>query len=183
MKRNYCILLLIVLGACNIKEQSEIQSEVLATKEVISISADSLVSLFAKDSTAAVDLYMDKVLSVSGEVGFFEQLNDTIEFQTNDTLPAIVEWFVNRIESDINTSNIVFKAGAVSARNKVPFTMTATFPKEYRKELKGVKEKSKVVVRGRLEFISTVYTRNADSTRTPNAYILSLQGCVVDKKE
>jgi hypothetical protein len=182
MKRNYYVLLLILLGACNIKEQSEIQSEVLATKDVISISADSLVNAFAKDSAAAADLYMDKVLSISGDVRIFEQF-DTIDIQVNDTLPSAIKWVLNRIESDVNTTNIIFDHMAKPVGRSVGYQLNATFPREYRQPLKGVKEKSKLVIRGRLEFVNTLYVRNADSTRTPIAYYLSLQGCVVDKKD
>jgi hypothetical protein len=66
-------LLLAFLGACNIKEQSEIQKEVLASEEIITINADSLVNRFAKDSSGAVDEYMGKVISVSGvrAVGYY----------------------------------------------------------------------------------------------------------------
>ncbi|MBO9702229.1 MAG: hypothetical protein J7604_18615 [Sporocytophaga sp.] len=180
MKKNILICSLIFLiSACNIKEQSEIQKEVLASDEIISISADSLLSNFYKDSTAATEMYMDKVLSIHGTVGIFEQL-DTIKFNRKDSLPYVVNWLLNRIESDINTSNVIFKSGA-SFKNKKPgYSLSATFPKEYRRELAGIKEESNITVKGKLEHISVVSSTQADSTKKAIAYILSLQGCVLD---
>jgi len=180
MKRIIVICSLIFLiTACNIKEQSEIQKEVLASEEIISISADSLLHNFCKDSAAATEMYMDKVLSIHGTVGVFEQL-DTIKFNKKDSLPYVVNWLLNRIESDINTSNIVFKSAAGVKEKKPGYTLNATFPKEYRKELFGVKEESMITVKGKLEHISVVSSTQADSTKKALAYILSLQGCVLD---
>lgn len=179
MKKKYYVLLLVFLGACSLREQSDIQKEVLASTEVISISADSLVRSFAKDSSAATVLYKDKVLSVRGEVLLFENM-DTIDVQVNDTLPSLVKWFIGRLESDFNASNIIFRSSALSAQS-LPYTLNATFPKEYRKELKGVKEKSKVVTKGKLEYVSRVYQKNADSTQRTIGYVISLQGCVLEK--
>ncbi|WP_028980408.1 OB-fold protein [Sporocytophaga myxococcoides] len=180
MKKNILIFSLIFLiTACNLKEQSEIQKEVIASEEVISISADSLLNNFSKDSAAASETYIGKVLSINGTVGLFEQL-DTIKFNRKDSLPYIVNWLVNRIESDINTSNIFFKVGNKIKNKKPGYSLSATFPKEYRRELAGVKEEAKITVKGKLEHISVISSTQADSTKKAIGYILSLQGCVLD---
>lgn len=182
MKKSFFLIpILFLFYSCNIKEQSEIQKEVTAAQEVIEIDADDLVTSFVKDSTAAAEQYVGKVLSIKGKVGFFEQL-DTISFKTNDSLPGIVKWFVERLESDINTSNIFFDVSKVK-QSEPPYSLTATFPKEYRKELVGVKEKSNVHVKGKLEHISTLSQTQADSTKKIISYTISLQGCLLEKKK
>jgi hypothetical protein len=180
MKKNILIFSLIFfISACNIKEQSEIQKEVLASEEIISISADSLLNNFYKDSAAATEKYMDRVLSIHGTVGVFEQL-DTIKFNKKDSLPFFIKWFLNRLESDINTSNVIFKSSVQLKNEKPGYMINATFPKEYRKELIGVKEDKKITVKGKLEYISVISSTQADSTKKSLAYILSMQGCVLD---
>lgn len=182
MKKTYFLIpLFFLLYACNIKEQSEIQKEVIASTEVIEIDAEDLVKSFVKDSAAAADLYVGKVLSVKGEVAIFEQI-DTLALHTNDSMPGIVKWIVERLESDINTSNMFFKVSKVTTSNP-PYSLTATFPREYRKELVGVKEKSKVKVKGKLEHISTLSQVQADSSKKTISYMISLQGCVLEKKK
>lgn len=182
MKKIYFLIsILFFFYSCNIKEQSEIQKEVIASQEVIEINADDLVNSFVKDSTAAANLYVGKVLSVKGEVGIFEQI-DTIALNTTDSMPGIIRWIVKRLESDINTSNIFFNVAGVK-ETKPSYSLSATFPREYRKELAGVKKKSKVKVKGKLEHIATVSQVHADSSKTILTYTLSLQGCVLEKKK
>ncbi|ABG59164.1 OB-fold protein [Cytophaga hutchinsonii] len=177
----YLFILILSFYACNVKEQSEIQKEVLASEEVIEIDADDLLKSFAKDSSASADKYIGKVLSVHGKVRFFEQL-DTIVFTKNDSLPDIIKWVVERLESDINTSNIIFKE-VVSTKNMPSYSLNATFPREYRKDLIGIKEKSNINVKGKLEHISTIYQEMPDSSKKTLTYMLSLQGCVLEKKK
>ena len=182
MKKSYFLLpLLFLFYSCNIKEQSEIQKEVIAAEEVIEIDADDLVKSFVKDSTAAAELYVGKVLSVKGKVAIFEQI-DTVALNTTDSMPGIVKWIVKRLESDINTSNIFFDISKVK-EGTPPYSLMATFPREYRKELIGVKEKDKVNVKGKLEHINTVSQVHADSSKTTITYTLSLQGCLIEPKK
>lgn len=177
MKKNYVFaVVLFLLYSCNIKEQSEIQKEVLASTEVIEINADDLVNSFAKDSAAAAGKYIGKVLSVKGKVAIFEQI-DTLQVHVNDSLPGPVKWLVNRFISDIQSSNIFFEE---AGKSNPAYNLQATFPKEYRKELVGVKEKSKVRVKGKLEHITTLSQTQPDSSKKMLLYTLSLQGCVID---
>jgi hypothetical protein len=178
-KTHFCLLILIFIYSCNIKEQSEIQKEVLSSTEVIEIDADELVKSFAKDSIAATEKYIGKVLSVKGKVAIFEQI-DTLRGHVNDSLPAPIKWLVNRIVNDIQTSNIFFEE--VGKANTY-YNLQATFPKEYRKELIGIKQKSKVQVKGKLEHITTLYQTQADSTTKTLLYTLSLQGCIIESKK
>lgn len=180
MKKNhFCILILIFIYSCNIKEQSEIQKEVLSSTEVIEIDADELVKSFAKDSIAATEKYIGKVLSVKGKVAVFEQI-DTLRGHVNDSLPAPLKWVVNRIINDIQTSNIFFEE---IGRANTCYTLQATFPKEYRKELIGVKKKSKVQVKGKLEHITRLQQVLPDSSKKTLLYTLSLQGCIIESKK
>lgn len=182
MKTNYfLIVLLFLFFSCNIKEQSEIQKEVIAAEGVIEIDAVDLVKSFVKDSTAAVNLYIGKVLFVKGEVGFFEQI-DTIALNATDSIPGVIKWIIKRLESDINTSNIFFNVSG-NTKTTTPYSLSATFPREYRKELVGVKEKSKVRVKGKLEHIRTLSQVHADSSKTVLTYTLSLQGCLLENKK
>lgn len=182
MKKSYFLIPIILLFcSCNIKEQSEIQKEVIASTESITIDAKDLLKSFVKDSAGSAEKYVGKILSIKGEVGFFEQF-DTIAFHKTDSLPGILKWILNRVESDINTSNIFFEESGL-APNKPPYKITATFPREYRKELAGIKEKSKVTLKGKLEHLSMISQTYPDSTKKVVSYIISLQGCILEKKK
>lgn len=182
MKKCFLFIpILFLFYSCNIKEQSEIQKEVIASEEVIEINADALLKSFVDDSSAAADLYVGKVLSVKGTVSIFEQL-DTIAFNKQDSLPTIVKWILKRVESDINTSNIFFKEAGIR-KTQPSYTLFATFPREYRKEVTGIKEKSKVTIKGKLEHIATLSQQLPDSTNKTLTYMLSIQGCVLEQKK
>jgi hypothetical protein len=166
-----------LLYACNIKEQSEIQTEVLAATQVIQIDAEELVNSFVQDSNAASKKYIGKILSVKGTVAHLEQ----IEFsgKVNDSLPAPLKWLTNRLLNDINTSNIFYKE--IGVADPLPsYNLQATFPREYREELVGIQEKSKVTIKGKLEHITTFSQNLSDSSKKVLLYTLSLQGCLVE---
>ncbi|WP_018344644.1 OB-fold protein [Cytophaga aurantiaca] len=179
MKKIYLLTAIICFFySCNIKEQSEIQKEVMASTEVIEVDVDDLVKSFVKDSTAAAEKYVGKVLSVKGKVAVFEQI-DTLTGHVNDSLPGPIKWLAHRIINDIQSSNIFFEE---LGKTNPTYNVQATFAKEYRKELVGIKEKSKVTVKGKLEHISTLSQVLPDSSKKTLLYTLSLQGCVIEKK-
>jgi hypothetical protein len=181
MKKTILLFLLSsFLFSCNIREQSDIQKDVMSEDDVIEVNVKDLIDSFVKDSSASAEKYIGKVLIVNGEVAAYNQF-DPIKFNTNDSLPFILKWILKRAESDINTGNIVFKSTPNATENRPNYSVSATFPKEYRDELVNVKEDMTVKVKGKLEYISTISQTQSDSTKVPITYILSLQGCLLEK--